>query len=278
MTPDAYCAQRVQRAGSSFYYSFLLLPEEQRRAIIALYAFCREVDDVVDETSDPAVARTTLDWWAEEVQLLFRGEARHPVSKALMPHVARFSLRKEYFDDILLGMGMDLQYNRYPDFQTLEVYCYRVAGVVGLLSAQIFGYRNLRTLEFARQLGIALQLTNIIRDVREDIDRNRVYMPLAELEHFGVTVDDLVLYRQSPGFERLIRHQIQRAKGHYLRALRSLAPEDRYAQRASLVMGNIYHTLLEEIEASGCRVLTERTGLTPLRKLWITWKTWLRAR
>lgn len=278
MTPDVYCAQRVQQAGSSFYYSFLLLPEEKRRAIVALYAFCREVDDVVDETSDPAVARTTLNWWAEEVRRLYQGEAQHPVSQALAPHVQRFGLKKEHFDDILLGMGMDLEYNRYPDFSTLEVYCYRVAGVVGLLSAQIFGYRNLRTLEFARQLGIALQLTNIIRDVREDIDRNRVYLPLAELEHFGVTVDDLVLYRHTPNFERLMRHQVQRAKGHYQRAQLSLAKEDRYAQRASLVMGNIYRTLLDEIEAAGCRVLTERTALTPMRKLWIAWKTWLRAR
>lgn len=278
MTPDAYCSQRVQRAGSSFYYSFMFLPEAQRTAIVALYAFCREVDDVVDETSDPMVARTTLDWWRQEVQRMYRGEAQHPVCQALAPHVARFGLRQEHFDDILRGMSMDLDYNRYPDFQTLEVYCYRVAGVVGLLSAQIFGYRNLRTLEFARQLGIALQLTNIIRDVREDVDRNRVYLPLAELEHFGVSVDDLVLYRHTPNFARLMTHQVDRAKGHYKRAHLSLAPEDRKAQRASLIMGNIYRTLLQEIESGGCRVLTERTRLTPLRKLWITCQTWLRAR
>lgn len=277
MSPDAYCTQRVQRAGSSFYYSFLFLPEEQRRAIIALYAFCREVDDVVDETSDPVVARTTLKWWHTEVAQVFAGTPQHPVGQALAPVVARYGLKKEYFDEILLGMSMDLDYNRYPDFKTLEVYCYRVAGVVGLLSAQIFGFHNMRTLEFARQLGIALQLTNIIRDVREDVDRNRVYLPLAELEHFGVSLDDLVLYRETPNFKRLMTHQIQRAKGHYQRAHLSLAKEDVRAQRASLVMGNIYRALLDEIEAGGCKVLTERTGLTPMRKLWIAWKTWLRA-
>lgn len=277
MTADEYCANRVQKAGSSFYYSFLFLPEERRRAIIALYAFCREVDDVVDETSDPMVARTSLHWWQDEVDRLFNGNPQHPVCQALLPALQKFALKKEYFDDILRGMGMDLEYNRYPDFRTLEVYCYRVAGVVGLLSASIFGYSNLRTLEFARQLGIALQLTNIIRDVGEDIERNRVYLPLSELEHFGVSVDDLVLRRETSNFQRLMAHQVSRAKGHYHRADISLAVEDRKSQRASLVMGNIYRTLLVEIESSGCKVLSERTHLTPMRKLWIAWATWLRS-
>ncbi|MBM3395967.1 MAG: presqualene diphosphate synthase HpnD [Betaproteobacteria bacterium] len=275
MTPDEYCADRVQRAGSSFYYSFLFLAEPRRRAMNALYAFCREVDDAVDENSDPIVASKTLDWWREELEQVFHGNPQHPVGQALAPVTREFGLKHDHFKEILLGMRMDLDYNRYPDFETLEVYCYRVAGVVGVLAAEVFGYRQPRTLEFARQLGIALQLTNIIRDVREDIDRNRVYLPLAEMNHFGVSVDDLVLYRETPEFFRLMTHQVNRARGHFQRASISLAQDDRRAQRASLVMGNIYRALLEEIADGGCRVLTQRTRLTPLRKLWIAWKSWV---
>ncbi len=275
MTPDEYCQDRVLHSGSSFYYSFLYLPKERRRAINALYAYCREVDDVVDECSDPEIARTKLDWWQFEIDRMYAGNPEHPVTKALLPALAGFTLPEEYFHEIIAGMRMDLDYNRYPDFATLEMYCYRVAGVVGLLSAEIFGYSNLRTREFARQLGIALQLTNIIRDVREDIDRNRLYVPLNDLEHFGVDINDLVLHRDSDALHRLIAHQIARASGYYRRAELSLATEDRRAQRPSLIMGNIYRALLNEIERGGCKVLTERTGLTPLRKFWIAWKTWV---
>ncbi len=275
MTPDQYCQNRVLRSGSSFYYSFLFLPKEQRRAIHALYAFCREVDDAVDECSDPVIARGKLQWWQREVDQMLKGNPQHPVSKALLPAIEEFNLPAEHFFEIITGMQMDLDYNRYPDFATLELYCYRVAGVVGLLCAEIFGYRNLRTREFARQLGIALQLTNIIRDVREDIDRNRIYIPLKELEHFGVEADDLIRHKETDAFKKLISHQISRAISHYDRATSSLAAEDRRPQRASLIMGNIYRTLLSEIERGGCKVLSERTGLTPLRKFWIAWKTWI---
>ena len=275
MTPDQYCQNRVLRSGSSFYYSFLFLPKEQRRAIHALYAFCREVDDAVDECSDVGIAREKLQWWRREVDNILRRDPQHPVSKALLPAIADFKLPPEHFFEIINGMQMDLDYNRYPDFATLELYCYRVAGVVGLLAAEIFGYRNLSTRQFARQLGIALQLTNIIRDVREDIDRNRVYIPLKELDHFGVEVNDFVLYRETDAFKELILHQITRAIAYYDRATSSLAAEDRRSQRASLIMGNIYRTLLGEIQQGGCKVLSERTGLTPLRKFWIAWKTWI---
>ncbi|MFN0315254.1 MAG: presqualene diphosphate synthase HpnD [Burkholderiales bacterium] len=274
MTPDQYCKNRVLRSGSSFYYSFLFLPKEQRRAIHALYAFCREVDDVVDECPDPGIARAKLQWWRSEVGNMLQGNPQHPVSKALLPAITNFKLPSAYFFEIIEGMQMDLDYNRYPDFATLELYCYRVAGVVGLLAAEIFGYENLRTREFARQLGIALQLTNIIRDVREDIGRNRVYIPLKDLEHFGVPVDDIVLYRETDAFKNLISHQITRAIAHYDRAESSLPAQDRRSQRASLIMGNIYRTLLREIQQGGCNVLSERTALTPLRKFWIAWKTW----
>jgi len=277
VTPDEYCQRKAAQSGSSFYYSFLFLPPPQRRAITALYAFCREVDDTVDETSDPIVARRRLDWWRTEIAAVFAGEPQHPVARALQPIVRDTNLPQERFLEIIDGMQMDLDYNRYPDFPTLEVYCYRVAGVVGLLSAEIFGYRNPATLDYARNLGLALQLTNILRDVGEDARRNRIYLPLDEMARHGVAVDDVILFRETDALERLLAEQIERARGYYAKAWSLLPQEDRRAQRAGIVMGAIYERLLGEIAAEGRRVMNERVTLTPLRKLWIAWRTWTRA-
>ncbi|HEX5129886.1 MAG TPA: presqualene diphosphate synthase HpnD, partial [Usitatibacter sp.] len=183
---DEYCQQKAARSGSSFYYSFLFLPPERRRAITALYAFCREVDDVVDEVSDTGVARTKLAWWRTEVANLFAGHPQHPVTKALAPFVEPYGLDAARMNEIIDGMEMDLVHHRYADFEELELYCHRAAGVVGQLSASIFGFANPATLEYAEALGIAFQLTNIIRDVGEDARRDRVYLPAEELARFGV--------------------------------------------------------------------------------------------
>jgi phytoene synthase len=277
MTPDQYCQDKAAKSGSSFYYSFLFLPPERRRAITALYAFCREVDDVVDECSDPQVARAKLAWWREEVAAVFEGNPRHPVGQALAPVVRQFGLSRSHFEDIIDGMQMDLDYNRYPDFATLQSYCHRVAGVVGLMAAAIFGYRDEATLTYAENLGTAFQLTNIIRDVGEDARRNRVYLPLDELARFGLTANDVAQLRETDGFRRLIEFQIERAEEFYRRAMASLPAGDRRAQRPGLVMAAIYRTLLQEIRSDGNRVLNQRTSLTPLRKLWIAWRTWLTA-
>jgi phytoene synthase len=277
VTPDEYCQRKAAASGSSFYYSFLFLPPEQRRAITALYAFCREVDDTVDETGDPVVARARLDWWRAEVDAVFHGEPQHPVARALQPIARARDLPQARFLEIIDGMQMDLDYNRYPDFATLEVYCHRVAGVVGLMSAEIFGYRDRATLEYARHLGIALQLTNIVRDVGEDARRNRVYLPLDEMARFGVSVDDVILFRETESFGRLLAYQIERARGYYEKAWALLPVEDRKAQRAGLVMGAIYERLLGEVAAEGARVINMRVALTPLRKLWIAWRTWVFA-
>jgi 15-cis-phytoene synthase len=277
MTPDDYCQRKAAQSGSSFYYSFLFLPPEQRRAITALYAFCREVDDTVDETSDPVVARAKLDWWRGEIAAVFGGEPQHPVGRALQPIVRARDLPQARFLEIIDGMQMDLDYNRYPDFQTLEVYCYRVASVVGLLSAEIFGYRHRETLEYARNLGLALQLTNIIRDVGEDARRNRIYLPLDEMARFGVAVDDIILFRETEALGQLLAHQIERARGYYQRAWALLPADDRKTQRAGLVMGAIYERLLGELAAEGTRIINARVALTPLRKLWIAWRTWVFA-
>jgi phytoene synthase len=277
MTPDAYCQQKAAASGSSFYYSFLFLPPERRRAILALYAFCREVDDAVDEVGDPGVARAKLAWWTQEIARIYRGEPQHPVGKALAPVVRTYALDQAQLTEILEGMSMDLDYNRYPDFPTLELYCHRVAGVVGLLSARIFGYTDARTLDYARTLGLAFQLTNIIRDVGEDARRNRIYLPLDELQRFGLTADDLIALRQDQRFARLMAFQIERAREHYARALALLPAADRKAQRPGLIMAAIYRTLLDEIQASGGAVLNQRIALTPIRKLWIAWRTWITA-
>jgi 15-cis-phytoene synthase len=277
MTPDEYCRHKAAASGSSFYYSFLFLPPERRRAITALYAFCREVDDVVDGGADPQVAAAKLAWWRAELAGLFAGAPQHPVTRALSPFLDRYRLSREKLGEIVDGMEMDLRQSRYLDWPALETYCHRVAGVVGLLAAGIFGYRDARTLDYARRLGIAFQLTNILRDVGEDARKNRVYLPMEDLKRFGVPAADILQARDTPAFRELMRFEAERARACYAEAMRALPEVDRRAQRPGLVMAAIYRTLLEEIERDGFRVLDRRTSLTPLRKLWIAWRTWVSA-
>jgi phytoene synthase len=277
MTPDEYCQQKAAGSGSSFYYSFLFLPPERRRAITALYAFCREVDDVVDECADSGVAQTTLAWWRAELANLYAGKPQHPVTKALAPALAPFNISQSHLNEIIDGMAMDLAQSRYLDFAGLRLYCHRVAGVVGLLAAGIFGFRNAQTLEYAEKLGLAFQLTNIIRDVGEDARNNRIYLPMDELKRFEVPASDLLNGRDSDNFMGLMRFQIARAEQCYDEAFACLPAEDRRDQRPGLVMAAIYRTLLKEIAADPGAVLRQRTSLTPIRKLWIAWKTWITA-
>jgi 15-cis-phytoene synthase len=273
MTPDEYCQQKTAASGTSFYYSFLFLPPERRRAITALYAFCREVDDVVDAVSDPEIARTKLAWWRREIGATFTGMPQHPVALALRPVVTAFRLPEEHFQTVIDGMAMDLERSRYVDFAELERYCHCVAGVVGLMSAEIFGYANPATRQYARDLGVAFQLTNIIRDVGEDVRRGRLYLPQDELASHGVTATSLLKREGGDAVIALIKDQIARARRWYARALNALPAEDRRAQRPGLIMAAIYSALLDEIERDGYRVLDRRIALTPLRKLWIAWKT-----
>jgi len=277
MTPEEYCQQKAAASGSSFYYSFLFMPPEKRRAITAFYAFCREVDDIADECRDVGLARTKLAWWRTEVANLFAGHPRHPVSQALASFVTTGGLTESAFAEIIDGMEMDLTHHRYTDFAALERYCHRVAGVVGQVSATLFGYSDPRTLDYAHDLGLAFQLTNIIRDVGEDARANRIYLPQDELRHFGVASEDLLAGRTSDAFRELMAFQARRARGYYERAFATLPAADRKAQRAGLVMAAIYRTLLDEIEAERFAVLNQRISLTPLRKLWIAWRTWVRA-
>jgi|SRR5690625_4040783 len=276
MTPDEYCQNKAAQSGSSFYYAFLFLPPERRRAITALYAYCREVDDVVDEISEPSVARMKLVWWREQVDALFHGEKpTHPVLQALKPHIKTFDLRYEELLAIIDGMEMDLDQSRYQNWKELKNYCWHVASVVGILSAKIFGQTQEQTTQFAKKLGLAFQMTNIIRDVGDDARRGRIYLPLDELNKFNVRPQEILDGQYNEQFIHLMQHQSQRAHYYYSLAAKTLPEEDRRSQRPGLLMAAIYHTLLIEIDRERWDVLDKRIALTPIRKFWLAWKTWV---
>jgi len=277
MSPDDYCQQKTAQSGSSFYYSFLFLKADRRRAITALYAFCREVDDTVDECTDASIARTKLSWWRSEVAAMTSGTPTHPVAKALQPHLATFLLDTQHLLAIIDGMEMDLDQTRYLDFPGLQKYCWHVASVVGILSAKIFGVTNPQTLEYAEKLGLAFQLTNIIRDVGEDARKGRIYLPVNELQQFNVTAADILNARHSENFEKLMQFQAARAQKYYDEAFALLPKEDRRAQRPGLIMAAIYRAVLNEVEHDGFHVLNQRISLTPIRKLWLAWITYVRG-
>jgi len=277
MSPDEYCQQKAAQSGSSFYYSFLFLPPERRRAITALYAFCREVDDTVDEIADPHIARTKLIWWRQELGAMQAGNPTHPVTKALLPHLQAYSIEHKYLLAIVDGMEMDLDQTRYLDFAGLQKYCWHVASVVGILSAGIFGATQPETMQYAEKLGLAFQLTNIIRDVGEDARKGRIYLPINELQQFGVTAADILNARHNENFEKLMKFQADRAQAMYDAAFALLPKADRRAQRPGLIMAAIYRALLTEIELDGFHVLNQRISLTPIRKLWLAWKTYVRG-
>ena len=282
VTPQQYVQDKAAASGSSFYYAFLFLPPARRAAITAFYAFCREVDDVVDEMRDPGVAATKLAWRRQEVANAFGGSASHPVMQALMPYTSEHGITPEQLLAVIDGCQMDLDQTRYLDFAGLQCYCHRVAGVVGEVAARIFGHSQPATLDYAHRLGLALQLTNIIRDVGDDARMGRIYLPMAELKQFDVKAHEL-LKRESPWgyserFSALMRFQAERAHRCYDQALALLPEADRAAQKSGLMMANIYRSLLREIEADGFQVLHQRTSLTPLRKLWIALLTNWRGR
>lgn len=277
MSPDEYCQQKAAKSGSSFYYSFLFLPPERRRAITALYAFCREVDDIVDDCVDATIARTKLHWWRQELASMLGGTPSHPVTKALQPHMHSYHLDGQHLLAIIDGMEMDLDQTRYLDFAGLEKYCWHVASVVGILSASIFGVTDPRTLAYAEKLGLAFQLTNIVRDVGEDARNGRIYLPVNELQRFGVTAADILNGRHSDKFAQLMQWQAERAQTIYDEAFALLPQVDRRAQRPGLIMAAIYRALLDEIQRDGFHVLKQRISLTPIRKFWLAWKTYVRG-
>ena len=274
MSPDEYCRKKAVASGSSLHYASLFLPPARRRAVAALHAFCREVHEVVDECSDPQLARTKLAWWRVEVGKLFEGSPHHPVTSALQPHLESCRIAAEHLQQIIDGTEMDLAQTRYLDFAGLERYCQHVVGATALVAAGIFGYRDPGTAGYARNLGTALQLTNIIRGVGEDARRNRIYLPMDELKKFDIPAADILQSKYSDNFRKLMAFQAQRAESFYATAMRALPQEDRHAQRAGLILAAIRRATLAEVGHDGFRVLTHRTSLTPLRKLWLACKTW----
>jgi phytoene synthase len=272
MTPEKYVQEKAASSGSSFYYAFLFLPAPRRAAITAFYAFCREIDDVVDEMVDAGVAATKLAWWNSEVAQAFAGQPSHPVMRALMPHAADYGIEARHLQAVIEGCRMDLEQTRYLDYPTLQRYCHLVAGVVGEVAARIFGQTDPATTQYAHTLGQALQLTNIIRDVGEDALRGRIYLPVSELQRFDVKAHEILKRGYSERFTALMQFQAQRAHGLYEQALSLLPAVDRRAQKPGLMMASIYRTLLREIEAENFQVLHQRIKLTPVRKFWLAWK------
>jgi phytoene synthase len=272
MTPEQYVQNKASASGSSFYYAFLFLSPPRRAAITAFYAFCREIDDVVDEVKDAHIASTKLSWWRKEVQSAFNGKATHPVLQALLPHAPTYHIQAQHLLSVIDGCQMDLEQNRYLDYANLQRYCHLVAGIVGEVAAQIFGQTQPQTTAYAHCLGQALQLTNIIRDVGEDAMRGRIYLPINELQQFDVKAHEILKGSYSQRFTQLMQFQAQRAHGLYDQALALLPQEERKSQKPGLMMASIYRTLLREIEADQFQVLHQRTQLTPLRKLWLAWK------
>ena len=277
MSPDQYCQEKCAKSGSSFYYSFLFLPPERRQAIMALYAFCRGVDDIVDECSDISLASTKLVWWRMEVERIAEKQATHPVGLALQAVAPGINLPKEQLLEIIDGMEMDLQQSRYLDFKGLSLYCYRVASVVGLLAAEIFGTEDRQTQKYAHDLGMAFQLTNIIRDVGEDARRGRIYLPMDELKQFNVPAADILNAKYSDNFTALMQFQYERAERYYDQAFSLLPAVDRKNQRPGLIMAAIYRTLLAGIRDENFQVLHQRISLPATRKLWLATKTWIKG-
>jgi 15-cis-phytoene synthase len=278
MTPNEYCQQKTQQSSSSFYYSFLFLNETQQQAMMALYAYCREVDDIVDQCSDESIAASKLHWWRQETHSIFHGTPNHPVSIALKIARQNYPLEENYFQELISGMEMDLHTKQYSSFEDLSHYCYRAASVVGLLTIEILGYSGANTVKYAHDLGIALQLINILRDVKEDAKRGRIYLPQDELKQFNVTQAMLLSKTANNNTLALFKFQADRAREYYNKAFSNLAQADRPQQRTSIIMAEIYLALLNKIESSHYPVLEKRVCIPKLKKLWIAWTVARRER
>ncbi len=274
----AYCHEVLRRSGSSFAQAFRLLGPERRAALDAVYAFCRFVDDVADGLEpgrrDPG---TLLGRWREELDAVFDGAPSHPIGVALADAVRRYGLPRRHFIDLIRGVEMDLSRRRYQTFDELEEYCYLVASTVGLLCIEIFGHRDPGAAGYARDLGVAFQLTNILRDVREDAARGRLYLPLEDLARFGCAEDELLAGRYSPRVGALMAFECGRARAYYLRARGSLAAEDRRALAPAEAMRLIYERLLARIESRGFDVFHERIALPRYERVGLALAAWGRA-
>jgi phytoene synthase len=269
--------RRLARASrSNFYYAFLFLPRDQREAITTAYAFCRQTDDLIDQATSLPAAAEALKRWREELDRCYAGTATHPTFQALAQVLGRFRIPQEYFADIIAGCEMDATAPRYATFDDLALYCYRVASCVGLICIEIFRCTHPHTRQYARDMGIAFQLTNIIRDVGEDARRGRIYLPQEDLRRFGVSEADILEGRRSPAFLGLMRFQAARAKDYFARA--QAPPEDRPRLLAAEIMRAIYRELLHRIERRHFPVFGDPVALSRLRKLSLALRAWLAQR
>jgi phytoene synthase len=274
MSPEQYCKEKSASSGSSFYYSFLFLDPQRRDAIMALYAFCREVDDIVDNDNDGNIAQAKLNWWKQEIENTFRNNPQHPVTRSLAKFIVHYQLEQQYFDLIIEGMSLDLTKKQYQTNDELDHYCFRAASAVGVLSAQIFGVTQANTLRYAEVLGLALQKTNILRDIKEDLDRGRIYIPTESLVKAGIQPDGLQQSIASDNYKRLILDQIEAIEPIYEQALSLLPDEDKKHQKAGLIMAAIYKKILKKIARNPKKAFEQRQTLAPLNKLWIAWRVW----
>ncbi|MGH9821749.1 MAG: presqualene diphosphate synthase HpnD [Blastocatellia bacterium] len=268
----------ARSTGSNFYYAFLLLPGDKRRAIKNVYGFCRIIDDIVDEKVPGRDPEAELDQWREEIQACYQGWPATPFGEKLLETIEEFDLPKQPFLDLIDGMEMDLHWSRYQTFADLREYCYRVASAVGLLCIEIFGYQSLRTREYAVNLGLALQLTNIIRDLKEDIGRDRIYLPLEDCEKAGYSEEDFKSYRFNTPFIELMKAQYSRAVAYFDRAAASLADEDRSSLFAAETMGRIYREILDQVPVVRYDVYHNRITVPKKQRLKIAISTWMHCK
>lgn len=277
MQPLEYCRQKTEASHSSFLSGFRFLPTEQRNALTIVYAFCRELDDIADDCTSADVAQTTLNWWRNDLAKAFTDTLpEHPVNQAIQQIHSQYGLPENELAAVIDGMEMDLTQSRYATFAALQTYCQKVAGTVGRLIARILGFTRSETLDYADKMGLALQLTNIIRDVGEDARKGRIYLPVDELQRFCVPAQAILQSAPTAEFAKLMAFQIERAKQTYREACALLPPQDKRAQKVGLVMASVYYTLLKEIEADGAEnVLRYKIALPRPRKTRIALKTWL---
>jgi len=273
----ARCAEITRRSSSNFYYAFMLLPAERRRALHAVYAFCRFIDDSADdESTDDALS--LLNRWREELDRVYGGAPTRAIARALADSARHFNIPRKYFEEIIAGVEMDLTRKRYVNFEDLRLYCYRVASAVGLICIEVFGYTNPAARTYAEKLGIAFQLTNILRDVKEDAARGRIYLPLEDLARFSITENEILRGDYSPNFIRLMEFEATRAHSFYREAEAALPAEDRSSLLTAEAMRLIYGALLDRIVRSNYRVLDRRLSLSAPLKLYLVGRAWASAR
>ena len=278
MNPARFVSRLTRKSRSNFFYAFLCLPRPQREALYAVYAFCRIVDDAVDVGHDQVAKRKELERWRAEITQVFEGSPEHPAAQRLQEAVKLFPIPREALNEIIAGVEMDLDRSTYKTFEELYPYCYRVASAVGLCCIEIFGYSDVRARDYAVNLGVALQLTNIMRDVQPDARAGRVYLPQEDLERFGVTSDDLAVGRYTPEFLRLMEYEAARAHACYERAWAALPRSDEHRLFAAEIMGRTYFALLETIERRRFQVFGVRVSVPTSRKLGIALRCWVQSR